>query len=173
MPCQWRHQVAELQTQIQQLDSRLSSAQLALRQAQSKAPSKSQLFTASLSSLDAPSQALQALQSTQKKARSERTKPANSKSVMSQGTSASDTVATSSQPAAQLGNDHAASQSGKPWLPIPNCMPAMLSLPKCQISMDKCGRKDLIPWHSSLNEGAVVLAFIFVMSSSSCNASSM
>ena len=53
-------QVEELKLQLQQLESKLSTVQLALRQVSTRSPTKSQQFTASLSSLDAssPSQTL-------------------------------------------------------------------------------------------------------------------
>lgn len=53
-------QVEELKLQLQQLESKLSTVQLALRQVSTRSPTKSQQFTASLSPLDAfsPSQTL-------------------------------------------------------------------------------------------------------------------
>lgn len=96
-----------MEKQVRQLESRLSTAQLALKQAHARTPSKSQQFTASLSPVDAmsPSQTLQASHSTQgwhKKARAESTQPIASQTLASQDTAAIDSeVTTSSLPAAQ------------------------------------------------------------------------
>ncbi|DBA85868.1 TPA: hypothetical protein ACH3X1_005419 [Trebouxia sp. C0004] len=58
--------VEELKLQLQQLESRLSTVQSALRQTSIRSPAKSQQFAASLSSIDAfsPSQTMQPLQNT-------------------------------------------------------------------------------------------------------------
>lgn len=105
----------QLQEQVHQLESRLSTVQLALRQAQAKGTSQSQQFTASMSSLDAmsPSQSLQASQGTHgghKKPRSEQTQAVSGNSLPAQDAIVAGTV--NSGNAAQLGGDHAASQSG-------------------------------------------------------------
>ncbi|KAL3161908.1 hypothetical protein ABBQ38_008993 [Trebouxia sp. C0009 RCD-2024] len=113
--------IKELQEHVQQLESRLSNVQLALRQAQARTPSKSQNYTASLSSLDAtsPSQTLQASQGTQgghKKARSAQTQQLPTQNVATQdANAAADTLTTSISSmgaAAQFGNEQAGSQSG-------------------------------------------------------------
>lgn len=104
-------QVEELQEQVQQLESRLSTVQLALRQAQAKGTSQSQQFTASMSSIDAmsPTQSLQASQGTHgghKKARSEQTQAVSGHGLPAQYPTADRGNTT------QSGGDHAASQSG-------------------------------------------------------------
>lgn len=108
-------QVEELQEQVQQLESRLSTVQLALRQAQAKGTSQSQQFTASMSSIDAmsPTQSLQASQGTHgghKKARAEQTQAVSGHSLPAQDAVVAGTPDNGN--AAQLGNDNAASQSG-------------------------------------------------------------
>lgn len=110
MSCQ---QVRELQEQVHQLESRLSTVQLALKQAQAKSPSQTQQFTASLSSLDAmsPSQSLQASAGGgYKKPRTEQTQAMSGQRSPAQDARAAGTL--DSGAAAQLGNDHVASLSG-------------------------------------------------------------
>lgn len=118
--CESQAKIKELQEHIQQLESRLSNVQLALRQAQARSPSKSQNYTASLSSLDAtsPSQTLQASQGTQgghKKARSAQIQPLSTQNATTQDTvAAADTLTASTSSmgaAAQFGNEQAGSQS--------------------------------------------------------------
>lgn len=110
--CACCQQVKELQEQIQQLESRLSTVQLALKQAQGKTTSQSQQFTAS-ASLDAmsPSQSLQASQGGgHKKPRSEQTQAMSGQRLPARGAIAAGTP--DSGAAAQWGNDHAASPPG-------------------------------------------------------------
>ena len=110
-----------MRVQVQQLESKLSTAQLAVRQSSAKSPSKSQHFTASLSSLDAasPSQAAQPSQSSHaaKKPRGDSGPALPSQgNAASQGFGASDgTGHASTPPDMQLpGGSHQndASQSG-------------------------------------------------------------
>ncbi|DBB10317.1 TPA: hypothetical protein ACH3X3_001878 [Trebouxia sp. C0006] len=114
-------QVEELKLQLQQLESKLSSVQSALRQVSVRSPTKSQQFTASLSSLDAflPSQTLPPLQSTHptKKQRSESSQALpNQDSAVSQDLGAAECGSSMpNSPVTQLrtGNDqNAASSSG-------------------------------------------------------------
>ena len=111
---EWCQQVEELQEQVHQLESRLSTVQVALRQAQAKAPSQTQHFTASLSS-HSPSQSLHASPGAQgghKKARSEQTQLTPRQSVAAQDADTISAGRLSSGAAPQFSNDHAASQSG-------------------------------------------------------------
>ncbi len=106
--------------QLQQLESRLGAAQLALRQSSNKSPGKSQQFTASLASLDAlsPSQSMQPSQSIHvaKKLRSDSSQPpASQTNALTQGLGAVDGPAgTSSVPVHSTDHtDTAASQAGE------------------------------------------------------------
>lgn len=103
----------ELQEQVHHLESRLSTVQLALKQAQAKTTSQTQQFTASVSSVDAmsPSQSLQASPGGgYKKPRSEQTQAMSGQRSLAQDARAGGTL--DSGAAAQLGNDHVASPSG-------------------------------------------------------------
>lgn len=114
-----------MKLQLQQLESKLSSVQSALRQVSVRSPTKSQQFTASLSSLDAflPSQTLPPLQSTHptKKQRSESSQALpNQDSAVSQDLGAAECGSSMpNSPVTQLrtGNDqNAASSSGDKFI---------------------------------------------------------
>ena len=118
-------QVEELKLQLQQLESKLSTVQLALRQVSIRSPTKSQQFTASLSSLDAfsPSQTLPPSQNTHptKKQRAESSQALpNQDSAVSQDLGAAECGSSMpNSPVTQLhtGNDqNAASSSGDKFI---------------------------------------------------------
>jgi len=108
-----------LKLQLQQLESKLSTVQSALRQVSIRSPTKSQQFTASLSSLDAfsPSQTLPPSQNTHptKKQRAESSQaPPNQDSAVSQDLGAAEAGSSMpNSPATQLhtGNDQNATTS--------------------------------------------------------------
>ncbi|KAA6424477.1 MAG: hypothetical protein FRX49_05689 [Trebouxia sp. A1-2] len=117
----WRAlNVEELKLQLQQLESKLSTVQSALRQVSIRSPTKSQQFTASLSSLDAfsPSQTLQPSQITHptKKLRAESSQASpNQDSAVSQDLGAAECGSSMpNSPATQLhtGPSQAAAQEG-------------------------------------------------------------
>lgn len=114
-------QVEDLKLQLQQLESKLSTAQSALRQVSIRSPAKSQQFTASLSSLDAfsPSQTLPPSQNThptkKQRAESSQALPIQDSAVSQDLGAAEFGSSMPNSPATQLhtGNDqNAASSSG-------------------------------------------------------------